>query len=189
MEVALEALLPKMLRREVAVNLRQFQCKDELLQRLPERLAGYAQWLPETAALLVIVDRDDDECRVLKARLEAIANGAGLGTKSKPKQGSFQVINRIAIEELEAWFFGDWLAVRAAYPRLEASVPHRAGFRDPDAIKGGTWEAMERVLQRKGYFKTGLRKMELARAVAVEMEPARNRSGSFGCLRDVLGAL
>ena len=85
--------------------------------------------------------------------------------------------------------FGDWLAVRAAYPKLEITVPQRAGFRDPDAIKGGTWEAMERVLQRKGYFKTGLRKMELAPAVAVEMDPARNRSASFGCLRDVLGAL
>jgi len=50
----------------------------------------------------------------------------------------FQVINRIAIEELEAWFFGDWPAMCAAYPKLDASVPKRAGLRDPDAIKGGT---------------------------------------------------
>lgn len=189
MEVALEALLPKMLRPEVAVNLRQFQCKDELLQRLPERLAGYAQWLPETAAVLVVVDRDDDDCKVLKARLEGVAHQAGLGTRGKPKQGCFQVINRIAIEELEAWFFGDWPAVRAAYPKLDESVPQRASFRDPDAIRGGTWEAMERVLQRKGYFKTGLRKMELARAVAAEMVPQRNRSVSFVCFRDALSAL
>jgi hypothetical protein len=25
------------------------------------------------------------------------------------------VVNRLAIEELEAWYFGDWEAVRAAY--------------------------------------------------------------------------
>ncbi len=33
---------------------------------------------------------------------------------------------------------------------------------DPDAIPGGTWEAFERVLQRSGYFQTGLRKLEAA---------------------------
>ena len=189
MEVALEALLPKMLRPEVAVNLRQFQCKSELLQRLQERLEGYAQWLPETAVVLVVIDRDDDDCKVLKAKLESFAHRAGVGTKGKPKQGRFQVISRIAIEELEAWFFGDWLAMRAAYPKLEATVDQRSGFRDPDAIKGGTWEAMERVLQRKGYYKTGLRKMELARAVAAGMDPGRNRSASFCCLRDALAEL
>lgn len=60
---------------------------------------------------------------------------------------------------------------------------------NPDAIKGGTWEALERVLQSKGYFKTGLRKMELARVVAPQMDPARNQSTSFACLRDALRAL
>ncbi len=51
--------------------------------------------------------------------------------------------------------------------------------RDPDAILGGTWEALERVLKRGGYFKTGLRKMECARMVAQQMVPARNTSTSF----------
>ena len=189
MEATLEVLLPKMLRPEVTVHLRQFQCKNELLQHLPARLAGYAQWLPETSAVLVVIDRDDDDCKALKSKLETMARHAGLGTKSRPKQGRFQVVNRIAIEELEAWFFGDWPAVRAAYPKVEASLVQRSGFRDPDTIKGGTWEAMERVLQRKGYFKSGLRKMELARAVAVEMNPVRNRSASFCCLRDALAKL
>lgn len=65
----------------------------------------------------------------------------------------------------------------------------RAGFRDPDAIAGGTWEALERELQRRGYFKQGLRKLELAREVAARMDPQRNRSHSFGCLRDALARL
>lgn len=189
MEAALEQLLPKMLRPEIGVNMRQFQCKNELMARLPERLAGYAQWLPESAAVLVVVDRDDDDCRALKARLELMARQAGLATKTAPINGRWQVINRIAIEELESWFFGDWAAVRAACPRLPLTVPSRAGFRDPDAIKGGTWEALERLLQSKGYFKTGLRKMELSRAVATRMDPAMNRSGSFVCLRDALASL
>lgn len=189
MEEALQRLLPKMLGPSISAEIRQFQCKDDLLKQLPQRLMGYAQWLPDTAKVLVIVDRDDDDCLQLKAKLEKMTHKAGLGTRQHPIHGQFQVINRIAIEELEAWFFGDWEAVRAAYPKLEESVPKRAGYRDPDAIKGGTWEAMERELQKKGYFKQGLRKLELARSVASHMDPARNQSKSFCCLRDALGQI
>lgn len=189
MELALEALLPKLLRPEISVEIRRFQCKDALLKELPARLAGYAKWLPPTALVLVLVDRDNDDCRALKKKLENIAAAAGMATKTAPKKRQFQVINRIAIEELEAWFFGDWPAMRKAYPKLEASVVQRAGLRDPDTIKGGTWEALERELQRKGYYKEGLRKLELARTVAPLMDPATNSSASFKCLRDTLASL
>lgn len=189
MELALQALLPRMLRPGIRAELRQFQCKDELLKRLPERLTAYAQWLPDTAVVLVVVDRDDEDCRILKARLEDVAQHAGLVTRTAAINGRFQVINRIAVEELEAWFFGDWPAVCAAYPRMPATLPNRAGFREPDAIAGGTWEALEREMQRKGYFKQGLRKLEVAREVAVHMDPARNRSASFACLRAALAEL
>ena len=190
MEVALQHLLPRLLREGIRADLRQFQCKSDLLRQLPQRLAGYAQWLPETAAVLVVVDRDDDECIALKDRLDAMARAAGLVPRSDALPGGrFQVVNRIAIEELEAWFFGDWPAVCAAYPKMQGTLPRRAGFRDPDAIAGGTWEALERELQRKGYFKQGLRKLELAREVASRMDPARNRSASFGCLRAALAQL
>ena len=87
--------------------------------------------------------------------------------------------NRIAVEELEAWFFGDWTAVQTAYPRVSASQVSKQGFLDPDAVLSGTWEALERVLKKAGYFKTGLRKMECAKQVAQHMEPARNASRSF----------
>lgn len=190
MEVALSHLLPRLLREGVRAELRQFQCKGELLKQLPQRLAGYAQWLPPTAAVLVVVDRDDDDCIALKVRLNALARAAGLVPLSDAgAEGRFQVINRIAIEELEAWFFGDWPAVCEAYPKMPDTLPRRAGFRDPDAIAGGTWEALERELKRKGYFMQGLRKLELAREVASRMEPARNRSASFKCLRAALAQL
>jgi hypothetical protein len=190
MEVALQALLPRMLRHGIRAELRQFQCKDELLKQLPQRLAGYARWLQETAVLLVVVDRDDDDCIALKTRLDSLAEAAGLLTRTRAGGAArFQVINRIAIEELEAWFFGDWQAVCEAYPRMSDALPRRAGFRNPDAIVGGTWEALERELQRRGYFRQGLRKLELAREVAARMDPLRNRSASFVCLREALAQL
>jgi hypothetical protein len=179
MEAALEQLLPKRL-GDVEFQIIRFQCKDDLLKNAPDRLKGYAAWLPEHWRILVLLDRDDDDCDRLKARLERMAADAGLLTKTSAGHGQrFQVVNRIAIEELEAWYFGDWAAVQSAYPRVSASVPRKAGFRDPDAIAGGTWEAIERVLKKAGYFSSGLRKLELARSVAGHMDIQRNRSRSF----------
>lgn len=179
MEATLEHLLPKLM-NDVDFEVRRFQCKDDLLKNLPDRLRGYSTWLPENWAILILVDRDDDECTVLKQTLEDMAARAGLISKTRAGNGNrFQVVNRIAIEELEAWFFGDWQAVRLAYPRVSATIPQKSKYRDPDAILGGTWEALERVLKTAGYFKTGLRKMECARTVAQRMEPSRNTSQSF----------
>jgi hypothetical protein len=187
-EAALRVLLPRIL-GNTSFSVYPYSCKAELLERLPERLRGYASWLPNDWRIVVVVDRDDDDCVTLKQRLEAMALEAGLGTRSKPKRGRFSVVNRLAIEELEAWYFGDWEAVKQAYPRVNANVPLQARYRSPDAIKGGTWEAFERVLKAAGYFKTGLRKIEAAREVASHMDPKRNASRSFQVLRDVLAEM
>lgn len=182
-EAALRAILPRML-GEATFEVYPHQCKDELLQRLPDRLRGYASWLPEDWRIVVIVDRDDDDCTELKQRLEQMAHDAKLSTRASGKP--IQVVNRLAVEELEAWFFGDWEAVRAAYPRVNAHIPQQAKYGSPDAIKGGTWEAFERILQTAGYFKTGLRKIEAARTIAAHMDPARNVSPSFLVFRNSL---
>jgi hypothetical protein len=189
MEVALDALLPKMMGEGIRYDIRRFQCKDELLKQLPSRLAGYASWLPTTSCIIVLIDRDDEDCKTLKNILEKITVDAGLGTHSNPKRNKVQVINRIAIEELEAWFFGDWAAVIETYPRMDVNLPNKAGFRQPDQIKGGTWEALERELKKKNYFKTGLRKIECAREIASHMEPNRNTSPSFKAFRDAISKL
>lgn len=116
---------------------------------------------------------------VLAPRLESIAQRAGLRTRTRARGAPWQLVNRIAIEELEAWYFGDWTAVRAAYPRVLADVPRRQGLRDPDAIAGGTWEAFERVMQQRGYFKSGLTKIAAARAIGAHVDPQRSSSHSF----------
>ncbi len=188
MEAALRMLLPRLL-GPLSFEVYPHQCKDELLARLPGRLQGYAAWIPKTWRIVVVVDRDDDDCDKLKARLEKTAIDAGLLTRSTAKKKPYVVVNRLAIEELEAWYFGDWEAVRAAYPKAPPSIPSQAKYRDPDAVRGGTWEAFERVLQKAGYFAGGLRKIEAARTIATRMEPRRNASRSFRALRDVLREL
>ncbi|WP_436606516.1 DUF4276 family protein [Sorangium sp. So ce1036] len=71
-------------------------------------------------------------------------------------------------------------------PTVATTIPSQAKFRDPDAIRGGTCEALERVLRKAGYFAGGLRKIEAARAIAEHMDPKRNRSGSFRILHAAL---
>ena len=185
MEDALQLLVPKVLGART-FEIHTHRGKPDLLARLPGRLLGYSSWIPKTWRIVVVVDRDNDECTELKARLERMATDAGLLTRSTATTMPFVVVNRIAVEELEAWYFGDWKAVCAAYPKVASTVPAKAGTRDPDAITGGTWEVFERVLQDAGYFKTGLRKIEAARAVAAHMDPGRNTSKSFQVFRDAL---
>lgn len=185
MEATLRVVVPKII-GGLSFEVYPYQCKQDLLKQLPARLRGYAAWMPPDWRIIVIVDRDDDSCTNLKRRLEEMAARAGLRTRTQHPRSRPQVVNRLAIEELEAWFFGDWEAVCTAYPRVDPNTPTKQAFRDPDAIAGGTWQALERTLQRSGYFKTGLRKIEAARTIARHMEPERNRSTSF---RAFLGAL
>ncbi|NJO85181.1 MAG: DUF4276 family protein [Blastochloris sp.] len=165
-----------------------FQGKMDLLKKLPDRLKPYKHWVKTNLELriIILVDRDDEDCRELKMKLELMAKNAELSTRTNnPVQ--FHVINRIAIEELEAWFFGDVPAIRRAYPKVSESLGQEAKFRNPDEIKGGTWEQLERVLQ--DYHPGGLEKIRAAQEISQYMDPDINRSKSFQAFRDALREL
>ncbi len=190
MHAALEALLPGLMARHPP-TWRIIEHRN-LLAELPARLRGYARQADPALRVLVLLDRDARDCRLLKARLEDAARAAGLATKTSPGwDGRFQVVNRIVVEELEAWFLGDVPALRAAFPGVPATLAARRGLRDPDAIQGGTWETLLRVLQQAGHYPgtTRLPKIEVARRVAATMQPDANRSASFQAFRAGLDAL
>jgi len=186
MEAFLRALLPRLLPEGRSFEVHPFQGKTDLLGKLQGRLKGYETWLPEDWRIVVVVDRDDDDCEALKDRLEAIASGCGLLTRSRANGAPWQLVNRIAVEELEAWYFGDWPAVCSVYTRVAPGIPGQAGYRDADAIRGGTWEAFERVLKRYGYFRSGLPKLEVARTIGAQLDPGRSRSRSFVMFREAI---
>jgi hypothetical protein len=186
MEVFLRELLPRLIGEKATFNVYPSQGKDDMLRNLPARLKGYAGWLPQNWRVVAIVDRDDSDCHELKDVMEQAAADAGLLTRKGGKVSAWRVVNRIAVEELEAWYFGDWDAVRESYPRVPKTIAEKAPYRDPDDVSGGTWEAFERVLQRAGYFESGLSKMEVARSLGKRVVPGRNRSRSFGVFRDAV---
>ena len=178
-EACLQGLLPKLVPDGTTWNPVVFQGKTDLLANLERRLKGYKLWMPDDWKIVVLIDEDRANCRELKMRMEAAAKSAGLTTKTAAIGRQFGVLNRIAVEELEAWFFGDPVALTAAFPRVSPTLGAKAAFRNPDSMAGGTWEALERVLQRAGYYGAGLPKIEVARKMAMHMEVGRNTSPSF----------
>jgi predicted ATPase len=128
------------------------------------------------------------EERSAESTLEVLlprAAAAGLSTATAaPASRRVHMLNRIAVEELEAWFFGDVPVICAAYPRVPVSIGQQAKHRDSHAIAGGTWEALERVLQKGGYHLGGLAKVAAATEIAQHMNVDANRSRSFQVFRD-----
>lgn len=177
-EEMLKNLLLKILNSDDTYRIHPHNGKDDLLRKLPNRLRGYKK-MSFNGAIVVLIDQDGKDCMQIKSRLEQIATQAGLITKSNARGGKFQLLNRIAIEELEAWFFGDIRALVSAYPGVPESLHKKAGFRNPDAIRGGTWERLEKVLQKAGYYSAGLQKVSVAMNISQYMIPERNRSKSF----------
>jgi hypothetical protein len=187
-EAALVNLLPKIL-PTTTFQFIVFQGKLDLLKNLLPRLRGYAGWLPWDYRIVVLIDEDREVCFQLKNTIEDAATEADFVTKSRAGYNQFQVLNRIAVEELEAWFLGDVEALRAAFPRIPISLTSRKKFRDPDKVPGGTWESLEKLLQSLGYFPAGYPKVQAAQQISEHMDPARNRSHSFQVFYQGLCAL
>jgi hypothetical protein len=189
-EAALRNLLPAMLPIGATFVLHSFNGKPDLLRNLEDRLRAYRRWIPADWRIVVLVDEDRQDCRQLKARLERSAVKCGFSTKtSAARNGVFQVINRIAVEELESWFFGDPEALTVVYPRISARTLGKPKYRNPDTIGGGTAEALASLLKRAGYYAGGIPKIEVADCISKAMNPVRNRSQSFQVFREGLRTL
>ena len=186
-EAALIELVPRILADyDFDYEIFTFQGKPDLLRKLSNRLKAYQHYPGDDWRVIVLVDLDSEDCMKLKQRLESAVRDAGLETRtSSPTR--YRVINRIAIEELEAWFFGDVKAMVTAYPRVDPNLASQAPYRNPDAIVGGTSERLEQLLQHD--HPGGLEKIRAASEIAKYMHPSRNRSKSFQVFHEALLAL
>lgn len=189
-EEALRHLLPRLLKDRAQARVINVGSKYKLLKVLPERLAAYAQRIAdgESLRVVVLVDRDHDDCEQLKAELETVAAAAGLSTKASPAaDGQFMVLNRIVIEELESWFIGDPSALRKAFTSLPNIEQTSGIFRNPD--NGGSWEALHRFLKKHGIYRSSFPKIDAARRIAPHMDIQQNRSRSFQVFVEGMEAL
>ncbi|WP_371629456.1 DUF4276 family protein [Streptomyces sp. NBC_00341] len=177
---ALKPLLAKIFKGErIRTAIRQFQGKPDLLKKLPQRLQGYAaaRKRGEDIRVVVLVDLDMDDCIDLKRKLDAVAEKCGLVTRAKcGEEGGFHVLNRIAIRELESWYFGDWAAVRSAFPKVTQDVP-RAYKVNPDLVSGKCSDAFEKILRMNGVRISS--KPEWGRRIGPRLSLEGNKSQSF----------
>jgi hypothetical protein len=128
---------------------------------------------------LVILDNDRKNCADFLRQLQQLAR------KSAPK---LNVLFRLAIEEIEAWYLGDPDAIFQAYPKAKRPVIQK--YRQ-DSICG-TWELLADAvypggaahLTKQGWPLPGQVKFEWATQIGALLDLNRNASPSFGKFRD-----
>lgn len=159
--------------------------KRILLDRLPSILQGYGKSLQSSsAAVVVVVDLDEKDCRIFKQELLDVLNVCLVAPTT---------LFRIAIEESEAWLLGDRNAVVEAYPNARANV---LDSYIQDSICG-TWEILadaiypggSAALKKAGWPITGVAKSEWAKKITPHMDVDSNLSPSFKVFRDGLRRL
>ena len=150
-----------------------------LLNQLPKLLRGYGKTFsgyPDSypAAVVLVCDLDDKCLKALRRELFDVLNSC----KPQPETRFC-----IAIEEGEAWFLGDLVAIKAAYPKAKDDVLN--GYIN-DSICG-TWELLANAiypggsngLKNKGWQEIGRQKSIWSEKITPHMTVENNVSPSF----------
>lgn len=163
--------------------------KRILLEQLPRLLRGYGKTFagyPKNypAVVILVCDLDDKCLKVFRQELFAI-----LETCNPKPETSFC----IAIEEGEAWFFGDIPAIKMAYPHAKVAVLNAY---ENDSICG-TWERLadavfpggSKVLSTNGWQAIGAEKSAWSEKITPYMDIDNNESPSFCYFREKMREL
>jgi hypothetical protein len=153
-----------------------------LLHNLPSKLRAYGEEGRDDVVVVVLVDLDArPDCSAFKSDLTGLLNHCA----KKPKS-----IFRIAIEELEAWFFGDQLSIKKAYPKVRQ--PMLDGYVQDSQCR--TWEMLAEAIYPGGLNSLGQhgkrsvkileQKRVWAKEICPHMDVENNHSHSFQCFRD-----
>ncbi len=152
--------------------------KRILLDNLPKLLKGYGKTFSShqnfSAAVVLVCDLDDKCQKTFRDQLYQIL----ISCNPKPKTRFC-----FAIEEGEAWFLGDFDAIRSAYPNAKNYV--LTSYVN-DSICG-TWEKLAdaiykggaSALIKKGWQAVGVEKSKWAKEITPHMDIDKNQSPSF----------
>jgi hypothetical protein len=133
--------------------------KSDLEASIPRKLRG---WRQPGVRFVVMRDQDSAACEAVKANLRTLCANAG-----RP-----DTLIRIPCRELEAWYLGDLAAVDAGLgTRRLAALQNKRKYREPDRLGSPSNELAKIAPYQK---RAG------SRAIGPHLDPARNRSHSFG---------
>jgi len=147
--------------------------KRILLHQLPRILRGYGR-NPDCGIIVIICDLDDRDKTEFLSELHGVYNSCA------PKP---ETLFCLAIEEFEAWYLGDLVAVRKAYPNSKSIVLSKY---ENDSICG-TWQLLadatykggHLALKKKGWQAIGKQKYIWAETISPHMIISDNISPSF----------
>ncbi|MFO1434586.1 MAG: DUF4276 family protein [Candidatus Competibacteraceae bacterium] len=147
--------------------------KRILLEQLPRLLRGYGR-TPGIDAVVVVVDNDKRDC------VQFLSELTGLLASCDPAPNT---LFRLAIEEVEAWYFGDRDALLAAYPQAKVRVLDEYV---QDSLCD-TWEKLadaihpggRSIIKKIGWPESGEVKCRWAEQIGPKMAIERNCSPSF----------
>jgi len=167
MQIVLEYVLPKLLPPGTKYNIIDFKGKGNLLKKLESRLKALAG--DPKVRVIVLIDQDDDDCKELKALMEAAAKSARMETTASTKRATvWQVANRIVVKCLESWYCSDPKALSIAFPKLP--------FKRLSMLLKKTWptdKELQQALRSEGYCRDALPKIELAQKLGPLLDPER----------------
>jgi len=157
--------------------------KRILLDQLPRLLQAYGK-APGIDAVVVVLDTDRRDCKAFLQELKSLADSCNPAP---------QTLFRLAIEEMEAWYLGDRVALLKAFPRAKRDVLDR--YVQDSAC--GTWELLAdavhaggaAAIKTAGWPLPGQLKHEWAEKIGRFMSLHQNASPSFGKFRDGLSRL
>jgi hypothetical protein len=157
--------------------------KRILLDQLPRLLRGYGR-TPGVDAVVVVIDVDKRDCAEFLTELKTAASECNPAPKT---------IFRLAIEEIEAWYFGDRDALLKAYPKAKKKI---LDAYEQD-VRCDTWELLadavypggSTAIKKVGWPLPGQVKHEWAKNIGPHMTSNSNVSPSFGKLSEGLRRL
>lgn len=159
MKIVLDHLIPAIV-PGVEFQVVPFQGKGDLKNGIPIKLRG---WNKPGARFAIVRDQDRADCKAVKAEIAAEVE----------KTGKSALI-RIACHELEAWYFGDLIAVSLAYGEDYTGLSAKRKYRDPDDIADVKERFLEIIPEHQ--------QIKGARLIAPHMDIGRNTSRSFQAL-------
>lgn len=158
---------------------------QSLLHNLPSKLRAYGSERRNDLIVVVLVDLDErEDCVAFKHSLTQL-----LEYCHPPPRALF----RIAIEELEAWYFGDKAAIKLAYPEAKQDILD-SYTQDSQC---GTWERLADAVYPGGVLslkkdhgkrspKVLEQKLTWAREISPKIDIESSLSPSFCAFRDGL---
>ena len=158
MKVLLEGMLPRLL-PGIDFLCIPHEGKQDLEKSIPRKLKA---WREPGVHFVVVRDNDGGDCLKLKQKLVNLCAGAGRE----------DTLVRIAVQELDAWYFGDPTALALAFDNEQLRlIGRKKQYRDPDSISVPSVELEKLVPQ--------FQKISGARLMAKYLDSSDNRSHSF----------